>query len=272
MSGRRLRLAVPRPQQERFAAVVQFGRLRQPGQGETALPKGAQLMSVIAEKRATLLDGARLGIGPAGACFVLALTFGAEAQSRGWGFGLPVLFSAFAFSGSAQFTLLTTIAGGSAVAAVISAVLINARYLMMSLALNDSLRGGRWSRALQAQALADASFVVAHRSDGGYDVTRLIGSSLLQWVCWVSGTAIGGLIAPDPDLMHRLGLDVAFPAFFLILAIDELRRSSRAFAAALVGAAIAGGLLFVTTPGYALLGATAGVLLGVLPEKDGDHA
>jgi 4-azaleucine resistance transporter AzlC len=209
----------------------------------------------------------RLGIGPGAAAFVLALSFGAEATARDWGSGLPVLFSMFAFSGSAQFTLLTALAGGSAVAAVVSAVLINARYLVMSVALNNSLEGGRLSRALQAQALVDASFVVAHRNNGGYDVARLIGASVPQWVLWVSGTAVGVLTSPSPDLMHRLGLDVAFPAFFLILALDELRHSSRALVAGLLGAAIAAALLFVTTPAYALLGATAAALLGVLPER-----
>ncbi|TDU89152.1 4-azaleucine resistance transporter AzlC [Kribbella voronezhensis] len=228
-------------------------------------------MSLRTEKKSAFLDGMRLGIGPATAGFVLALSFGAEARARGWGFGLPILFSMFAFSGSAQFTLLTTLAGGSAVAAVTAAVLINARYLVMSLALNDSLQGGRLSRALQAQTLVDASFVVAHRNNGEYDVGRLIGASATQWLTWVSGTAIGVLLSPTPDLMHRLGLDVAFPAFFVILALDELRRSSRALVAAVLGAAIAAGLLFVTAPGYALLGATAAALLGVLPEKGGEQ-
>jgi 4-azaleucine resistance transporter AzlC len=213
----------------------------------------------------------RLGIGPGSAAFVLALSFGAEAQARGWGFGLPVLFSMFAFSGSAQFTLLTTLSSGSALAAITSATLINARYLVMSVALNNSLQGGRLTRALQAQALVDASFVVAHRNDGGFDVVRLIGASVPQWLLWVSGTAIGALTSPSPDLMHRLGIDVAFPAFFLLLALDELRRSKRALFAGLLGGAIAGVLLFVTSPGYALLGATAAALLGVLPE-DGETA
>jgi predicted branched-subunit amino acid permease len=67
--------------------------------------------------------------------------------------------------------------------------------------------------------------------------------------------------------MHHLGLDVAFPAFFVILALDELRRSKRALAAGLLGATIAAGLLLVTTPSYALLGAIAGALLGVLPDN-----
>jgi 4-azaleucine resistance transporter AzlC len=223
-------------------------------------------------RRREFFAGMRLGVGPGAAAFVLALSFGAEATARGWGFGLPVLFSMFAFSGSAQFTLLTTLAGGSAVAAVISAVLINARYLVMSVALNNSLEGGRISRAIQAQALCDASFVVAHGKDGGYDVVRLIGASVPQWLLWSSGTAVGALTSPSPDLMHQLGLDVAFPAFFLILALDELRRSNRALVAALLGGSIAAALLFVTTPSYALLGAIAAALLGVLPQKEGDPA
>jgi hypothetical protein len=44
-------------------------------------------------------------------------------------------------------------------------------------------------------------------------------------------------------------------------------RTARAVVAALAGAAIAGGLVLVTEPGYALLAATAGALLGVLPER-----
>lgn len=217
--------------------------------------------------RAAFIDGMRLGAGPGAAAFVLALSFGAEAEARGWGIGLPVVFSALAFSGSAQFTLLTALAGGSALAAITSAVLINARYLVMSVALNESLEGGRVRRTLHALALADASFVAAHRDDGRYDAARLVGASVPQWIFWVGGTAIGALTSPSPELMHTLGLDVAFPAFFIILAIDELRRSRRAFVAALLGATIAGLLLLVTTPGYALLGATAAALIGVLPEK-----
>jgi predicted branched-subunit amino acid permease len=163
--------------------------------------------------------------------------------------------------------LLTALSGGTVVAAIASAALINARYLVMSVALNDSLQGSRLSRALQAQALVDASFVFAHRNDGRYDVSRLIGASLPQWFLWVLGTAVGALTAPSPDLMHRLGLDVVFPAFFLVLALEEMRHSRRALAASLLGAGVAAGLLLVTEPGYALLGATAAALIGLVPER-----
>jgi predicted branched-subunit amino acid permease len=78
------------------------------------------------------------------------------------------------------------------------------------------------------------------------------------------------LTAPSAHLLHALGADVAFPAFFLVLALDEVRKSRRSIVAALLGACIAGGLLFLTTPGNALLGATAAALIGTIharPER-----
>lgn len=216
--------------------------------------------------RARFADGVRLGLGPAAATAVLGMSFGAAAAEAGWGVVLPLFFSMFAFSGSGQFALLTTITSGSAVvAAVASAVLINARYLVMGVALNESLRGSRWSRAVQAQALVDASFVVAHRGGGRFDVARLVGATVPQWFAWLFGTALGVVTRPSPELLHDLGADVVFPAFFLVLALDEVRASRRAAIGAACGAAIAGSLLFVTEPGYALLAATAGALVGALP-------
>jgi 4-azaleucine resistance transporter AzlC len=216
--------------------------------------------------RTDFAAGARAAAGPAAATYVLGVSFGAAAATAGWGYAAPLAFSAFAFSGSAQFSLLTTLQTGSALAAVASAVLINARYLVMGVALNDSLRGSRGWRAVQAQALVDASFMVAHRGGGRFDVARLMGATAPQWTGWLLGTLTGVLLQPDPALLDRCGADVIFPAFFLLLVLDEVR-SVRAAMAALLGAAIAAGLLLVTEPGYALLAATAGALVGVLPGR-----
>ena len=221
--------------------------------------------------RADFADGARQSIGPAAATLTLGISFGAAAAAAGWGFAAPLTFSAFGFSGSAQFSLLATLHTGSAVAAVASAVLINARYLVMGIALNESLEGGRGRRALQAQALVDASFVVAHRGGGRFDVARLFGATVPQWSCWLLGTLIGLLLQPDPELMQSLGIDVVFPAFFLLLVLEEIS-SRRAAVAALCGGGISGALLLVTEPGYALLAATAGALVGLLSDAEEEPA
>jgi 4-azaleucine resistance transporter AzlC len=212
-------------------------------------------------------DGLRVGLGPGAAAFVLALAYGSAAASSGWGVAAPVAFSVFAFSGSAQFTALAALSTGTVLTAVTAAVLVNLRYVIMSVALNDSLRGNRFRRILQAQALADASFVVAHRGHGEFDVPRLLGATVPQWVCWVGGTAIGALLAPPPDLAQTLGLDVVFPAFFLVLVLEELRGSPRARLAAALGAGVAGALLLVTDTGSAVLGASLAMLVGVVPDE-----
>lgn len=272
VAGRRVEQFLGRGLAEQAGAVTpagQRGEVRQvvatpagvqsPGDGVDQVQGDVAATTSSGTAREAFTAGIRLGAGPGAATFVLGLAYGAAARIAGWGITVPLAFSALAFSGSAQFTLLTTLKAGSAVAA---AVLINARYLVMSVALNDSLHGGRLRRALQTQALVDASFVVAHRGHGRFDIARLIGASVPQWAGWVSGTAAGLLAAPSRQLMRALGADVTLPAFFLVLALDELRRSRRAIAAA--GACIAAALLFVTTPGNALLAATLAATAGAI--------
>ncbi|KGN32939.1 branched-chain amino acid permease [Knoellia sinensis KCTC 19936] len=222
--------------------------------------------------RTSFIDGIRVGIGPAAATFAVGMAFGSGAAAAGWGSVQSLLFSMLAFSGSAQFTLLTTFSAGGAVAAVTAAVLINARYLVMGIALNDSLQGSRLWRAVQAQTLIDASFALAHRGSGQFDIARLAGTTLPSWLAWVAGTAAGLLARPDPSTLHALAADVVFPAFFLILVIDEVRSNRRAAAGATCGVAIAGLLVFWVQPGYALVAATGGALIGLLPLKGGPTA
>lgn len=206
----------------------------------------------------------RVGAGLASASFVLALTFGAAAQDQGWSVPATVLASTLIFSGSAQFALLTALAGGGGVLpGVAAAVLINARFLPMGVAIGPSLSGGRGRRALQGQAVVDGSFVAAHVGQGRFDRYRLLGATVPQWPAWIAGTAIGAVAAPPADLAHRLGLDVVFPAFFLLLLLDELRSRRAGYAAAGVGAAVAAVLLWWVPPGVALLAGTVGALTGL---------
>jgi 4-azaleucine resistance transporter AzlC len=209
--------------------------------------------------------GMRTGIGLAAAAFVLAVTFGATARTEGWGVIAPVVCSVLVFSGSAQFALATALAGGGGVVpAVASAALINGRFLPMGVAVTPSLKGSRWRRAVEAQSVVDASWVAAHLGAGRFDRERLIGATIVQWPAWVAGTAVGVLVAPPPDLVDRLGLDIVFPAFFLLLLLDELRSARRAVVAAGIGAVTSAGLLWLVPAGVALVGATVGALVGLV--------
>lgn len=206
----------------------------------------------------------RVGIGLAAASFVLAITFGATAREQGWSILAAVVASTLVFSGSAQFALVTALAGGGgAGTAVAAALLINGRFLPMGVAVAPSLSGGRLRRALQGQAVVDGSWVAAHEGGGRFDRHRLIGATIVQWPAWIAGTALGATQAPPVPLMETLGLDVVFPAFFLVLLLDEIRTSWSARAAALLGAVIAAATVWWAPAGVALLAATLSALIGL---------
>jgi 4-azaleucine resistance transporter AzlC len=210
------------------------------------------------------LAGARASVPFALATLVLGISFGVLARSLGWGIVAPIVFSVIAFSGSAQFAVAAVLgAGGGAVAAILAAVLLNARFGPMGVAVAPYLKGGPFRRALEGQAVVDASWALASRGGGRFDREFMIGATVPQGVAWIAGTAIGavgGDFIGDPE---RLGLDVIFPAFFLALLAEELRGGRRAVAVALIAAALALALVPFVPPGVPVIAACAAALLGL---------
>jgi 4-azaleucine resistance transporter AzlC len=215
------------------------------------------------DERARYRAGARAGLVLTIPTLALGITFGLLARSLGWGIVAPIAFSGLAFSGSAQFAVASVLgAGGTVVAALVAAVLVNARFAAMGVAVAPALRGGRLRRALEAQAVVDASWVLANRGEGRFDREFMIGATLPQFVAWVAGTAIGAIGGAAIGSAEDLGLDAIFPAFFLTLLAGELR-SAPAVAAAVVAGVTALVLIPVTPPGIPVVAACAAALLGL---------
>jgi predicted branched-subunit amino acid permease len=211
--------------------------------------------------RRRLGPGFRAGIPYSVAAFFLAVSFGVLAEPV-LGGAATVTFSAIVFAGSSQFAALSVLAdGGGAGAAIVAGVLLNARFLAMGIAFGPSTTGGPVVRALQGQAVVDASWALANRGGGRFDRDFLLGSTATAYPAWVLGTLVGvlaGDLLGDPE---SLGLDALFPAFFLSLLVAEARDRT-AIAVALTGAAIALALTPFAPPGVPILGATVAVFLG----------
>ncbi len=212
--------------------------------------------------------GLRAGLVFALPTFVLAVSFGVLARDLDWGMVAPIVFSAVVFSGSAQFAVADVLgAGGSALAAIVAAVLVNARFAVMGVAIAGSLEGRSLRRAFEAQSTVDASWALANRGEGRFDRDVLIGATLPQYVAWVGGTAIGVAVGDSID-PEALGLDVLFPAFFLGLLIDELRNGREHIGAALIAVAVVLALVPFTPPGIPIIAACVGALLALRRRKD----
>jgi predicted branched-subunit amino acid permease len=171
--------------------------------------------------------------------------------------------SVIVFAGSAQFAALAVLsAGGGALPAIIAGSLLNLRFIPMGIAIAASLDHRAVGRAMRGQALVDASWALANRGDGSFDIALLLGSTLAQYPAWVLGTIAGvlaGGVITDPG---ALGLDVIFPAFFLALLAVELHRP-RAWLVCALAVVITFALIPVAPPGVPIIAAALAALAGV---------
>jgi predicted branched-subunit amino acid permease len=211
------------------------------------------------------LAGMRAGLPFALIAGVAAISFGVLARSLGWGVLAPIVFSVITFSVAAQFAVAAVLgAGGGVYAAIAAAVLLNARFLPMGVAVAPFLKGGPLRRALEGQTILTTSWALASRGGGRFDRAFMIGATVPQYVAWTVGTAVGVLTHVVVGDIERLGLDVIFPAFFLALLVVELRGGGkRAIAAAAIAAALAAALVPFAPPGVPVLAACVAALLGL---------
>ncbi len=211
------------------------------------------------------LAGVRAGLPFALVTGVVAISFGVLARSLGWGALAPIVFSVVTFSASAQFAVAAVLgAGGGVFAAIAAAVLLNARFLAMGVAVAPFLKGGPLRRALEGQAIIDPSWALASRGGGRFDREFMIGATIPQFAAWIVGTVVGVLADEVVGDVERLGLDVIFPAFFLALLVVELRSGGkRAIAAAAIAAVLAAALVPFAPPGVPVIAACVAALLGL---------
>lgn len=200
----------------------------------------------------------------AAAIGMFGISFGVLAASEPAFGGLAaIVMSATTFAGSAQFAALSVLsAGGNVAAAIVAAVLLNLRYLPIGVSVAPSMRSGLFGRFLASQLVVDESWAVAARRGGRFDIRTLIVAGAVMWLAWVGGTAIGvlgGSAIGDPN---ALGLDGGLAALFLALVWPQLQER-RSQLVALLGLAIALGLVPFTPAGLPIIAAATAALIGL---------
>src|SRR5262245_29051473 len=97
---------------------------------------------------------------------VVGMSFGAIAVASGLPWWMPSLLSLTVFAGGAQFLVVGVVAaGGGLVAAVLGALLLNARHLPFGLAMGGVMGRGLAARLFGSHLLIDESvaFAMAQR-------------------------------------------------------------------------------------------------------------
>jgi 4-azaleucine resistance transporter AzlC len=195
---------------------------------------------------------------------VVGASYGAITVSEGFPWWTPTVMSVLVFGGASQFLFTGIVgAGGSAAAAVVAGLLVNARHLPFGFAMADVL-GDKWHRRLLGSyVLIDevVAFSLAQKDPERRRWTyAFAGLSLMT--CWHLGCLVGALAGTAIQDTDAFGLDAAFPAILLALVLPGLRDPGTR-SPALVGAAIA----VATTPylpvGLPVLAALIGLLVAV---------
>jgi branched chain amino acid efflux pump len=170
--------------------------------------------------------------------------------------------SATTFAGAAQFASASVLdAGGTIAAAVLAAVFLNARYVAISVTVASIFPGRKLRRLVESQAIVDESWALSGRR-GRFEWPILVGSGLVFYVLWVASTAAGTFVGGVLEDPNALGLDAAFAALFLALAVPYLRER-RAQQAAALAAAITLVLLPFTPAGVPIVAASVACLIGL---------
>ena len=214
-------------------------------------------------QRTTYVEGARRAWPLAVAVGGFGITYGVLARQAGFAPVATIVFSIVTFAGSAQFAAVSILHdGGTAVAAIVAALLLNARYLPIGLSIAPWLPGRPLARAAQGQVAVDESWAVSHLGGGRYDARLLVGAGVTIWAAWVVCSTAGvlaGSVLGDP---RTLGLDAAFPALFLALLSGQVR-DRRLLLAALAGAAVALVTVPLAPPGVPIVAAAVVCLAGL---------
>jgi len=219
-------------------------------------------MTAARDAQGSLASGARAGVPYALAGSLLSFSFGVLARPV-MGPVAAIVMSVIVFAGSAQFAALAVLAaGGGAPAAILAGILLNLRFVPMGIAIAPSLTQRVLGRAARGQAIVDASWAMAHRGEGRFDIEFLLGATLVQYPAWVAGTVVGVLLGSAIGDPKALGLDAIFPAFFFGLLMAELPKPRAKLAAAL-GATIAVLLTPIAPAGVPIIAASLAALVGL---------
>ena len=157
----------------------------------------------------------------------LGVAYGVLMESKGYGPEWSVLMSAVAFGGSMQFvaiTLLTT--AFDPVQAFLLSVMVNARHMFYGLSLLDKYKGLGKVRPFLIYVLCDETFSLVSTLEPPEGVARrdfYLWISLLDYLYWITGTALGGLLG-NFITFDTTGLDFALTALFVVLFLEQWRK------------------------------------------------
>ena len=178
-----------------------------------------------------LKRGIQAGLPIALGYFPIAIAFGALAGQAQLSWLEAVLMSCLVFAGASQFVGVSLLLAGTGYLQIIAATFfLNMRHLIMSLAVNDQMRGfpPAWKRGLSF-FITDETFALLTLGEGENSPPRtaafIAGLMITAYLGWVSGTLVGGLGAGFIPAQITTGMTVGLYGLFIGLLVPAAKKS-----------------------------------------------
>ena len=177
-------------------------------------------------------DGVRTGIPVGLGYFSVSFGFGAMAVAQGISALNATLISASNLTSAGQFAGLTLIvAMGTLVEMIITRLVINSRYSLMSIALAQRMgqRIGIVPRLLIAFFNTDEIFALAMARPKALTVPFMLGLGTLPFFGWTGGTLMGALAGSVLPADIRAALGVMLYGMFIAIVVPPAKQEKSVF-------------------------------------------
>lgn len=194
--------------------------------------------------------------------FSVSFGFGAMAVAQGLTVLQSVLISAANLTSAGQFAGLTVIAAGAAMLEmVLTQLVINSRYALMSLALGQRLGPGVGTGKRLAMAFfnTDEIFALAMARREPVTPAYFLGAGFVAAAGWVSGTALGAFAGTVLPLSLRTALGVMLYGMFIAIVVPPAREEKPMLAALVL--ALVFSCLFAWVPGLRSVSAGLAIVI-----------
>ena len=158
--------------------------------------------------------------------FSVSFGFGAMAIAQGLTVWQAVLISASNLTSAGQFAGLTVIAASAAIIEMIlTQVVINSRYALMSLALGQRLGPdvGTGRRLLAAFFNTDEVFALGMSRGKRLTTGFFVGAGAVAALGWISGTAMGAIAGSLLPESIRMALGVMLYGMFIAIVVPQAK-------------------------------------------------
>ena len=172
------------------------------------------------------LAGMKAGMPVCVGYFSVSFGFGAMAIAQGLSVWQAILISASNLTSAGQFAGLTVIAAGAAlVEMILTQLVINSRYALMSLALGQRLGSGvgTGKRLLAAFFNTDEVFALGMSRGSKLTTAFFVGAGVVAALGWTSGTAMGAIAGTLLPESVRMALGVMLYGMFIAIVVPQTR-------------------------------------------------